>query len=415
MNIRRVSGIVALVAAAATALIAPTVGAQTVTYGATSQGQSLSLSAFGQGLTAGHSSSEVSSDPAAGASGAGLLSPLADVGLSSATAAADGDSDNSGTVDAPVCEGDIPDLVIASLDLACSYSSASITDGEPTSEAGGTVGTISANPVSPLLDTPLSDVFEQAEAALEEIVTGLGVITLPLGDATGIEVDDTLRQLIDDVLGGLDLVTVEVGDTTSRSSLDGTTLTTECSATGAEVRLLDLPTDLLDPLVTITVGESGTSVVTDTTDGSSTPTANASLVTINAPTLGEMFENVQLEIGQTIEIPLPDPLTSRIVAADGATGTNEDGTTFATASAVRIELLTGEALMGGITLALADCASVAGAVVTPAETTTTTSTTIPDEPSLPRTGGTGANGFALATAAGLALAGFALLRRSSSV
>ncbi|MDE0801909.1 MAG: hypothetical protein OSA99_01175 [Acidimicrobiales bacterium] len=412
MNIRRVSGIAALVAAAATALVAPTVGAQTVTYGAMSDGQSLALTGLGQGLTAGQTHSEVSSDPSAGASGAGLLSPLADVGVSSASAAADGESDGNGTIDAPVCEGDIPDLVIASLDLACSYSAASISGGEPTSEAGGTVGTVTANPVSPLLDTPLADVFDQAETALEEIVTGLGAITSPLGDATGIGVDDTLRALIDDVLGGLDLATVEIGDTTSRSTLAGTTLTTECSATGAEIRLLDLPSDLLDPLVTITVGESGTSVVTDLTDGTSTPTADAALVTVNAPTLGPTFENIQLELGQTIELPLPDPLTSRIVAADGATGTNEDGTTFATASAVRVELLTGDALMGGITLALADCASVAGAVVTPATTTTTTTTTEP-APSLPRTGGTGANGWALVASAGLALGGLALLRRTS--
>ena len=412
MNIRRVSGIAALIAAAATALIAPTVGAQTVTYGAMSDGQALSLTAFGQGLTAGQSHSELSSDPSAGASGAGLLSPLSDVGVSEASAAADGESQNSGTADEPVCEGDIPDLVIASLDLACSYSAASIAGGDPASESGGTVGVVTANPVSPLLDTPLADVFEQAEDALGQIVDGLGAVTLPLGDALGIEVDDTLRQLIDDVLGGLDLVTADIGDTTTRTSVADGVLTTECAATGTEIRILDLPTDALEPLVTVTVGESGTSIVTDLSDGTSTPTASASLVTINAPTLGEMFENVQLEVGQTIELPLPDPLTSRIVAADGATGTNEDGTTFATASAVRVELLTGEALMGGITLALADCASVAGASVTPA-TTTTTTTTAPPEPTLPRTGGTGANGWALAGAAGLALAGITLLRRSS--
>lgn len=414
MNIRRVSGIAALVAAAATALIVPTVGAQTVTYGAASDGQSLGLSLFGQTLTAGQTHSEVSSDPAAGATGSGLISPLADVGASAATAAAEGDDDRSGTAEAPLCEGDLPDLMIASLDLACSFSAASITGGEPTSESGATVGTLVANPIDTLLDTPLGDVFDQVQDGINGLIGQLEPIAGPVGDATGLQVDDTLSALINALLDGGDLVSVDIGDTTSRTSVSGTTLTTECAATATTVRILDLPDVAapIPPVVTITIGESSTSVVTDTADGTSTPTANASLVTVDAPTLG--INDQQLEIGQTIELPLPDPLTSRIVAADGATGTNEDGTTFATASAVRVELLTGEAAMGGIVLALADCASVAGASVTPAEPTTTTTTTEP-VPTLPRTGGTSANGWALATAAGLALAGVTLLRRSSVV
>ena len=77
---------------------------------------------------------------------------------------------------------------------------------------------------------------------------------------------------------------------------------------------------------------------------------------------------------------------------------------------MRLDLLNGDALMGGIELSLADCASVAGAAVPLPRPEPTVPATAP--PALPRTGGTTPNPLALAATIGLAGLGFALLRRT---
>ena len=150
------------------------------------------------------------------------------------------------------------------------------------------------------------------------------------------------------------------------------------------------------------VGDAGTSVKVDAATGEATPEVNPSLVTVVVPSLGI---NQAVAVGAPIEIPLPEPIgTSVITVAGGTTGTDEAGNTFARASAVRLDLLNGEALQGGIELSLADCLSVAGASVT---VTPTTDTTVPlvTPPGLPRTGGGSPNGLALASAVGFAALG----------
>ena len=407
---RRLAGIAALAAAAASVLVIPGAGAQQVEYAGSSDGVGLELSLFGQGLTAGQAHSEVSSAPAAKADGAGLANPLAPAGATSAAVEGDG---TDGSADES-CDSDalpaIPGLGIA---LACSSSLATVAGGNPSASSSGRVAGIEANPVGAVLDTPLSQVVPPVQDGLDALLDGLAPVLGPVGDATGIDVQDTVGTLLDQVLQGVPLATVTLGPTSTSTSFADGTVTTECTASGGRIDVLDPPPIAgaadLPPAISVIVGDASTKVTADAAGGAATPEVNPSLVTVVVPALGI---DQAVPIGDPIEIPLPEPLGSSVITvAGGDTGTTEDGATFARASAVRLDLLNGEALMGGIELALADCYSVAGASTTAQPTTTTTAA--PQMPGpLPRTGSDGPDPLALAAAIGFAGLGLTLLRRS---
>ncbi|HEX4868772.1 MAG TPA: LPXTG cell wall anchor domain-containing protein [Acidimicrobiales bacterium] len=406
MDIRRMMGIAALGAAATTLVVVPGAGAQEPeTYSGSSTGEALGLSVLGQGLTLGTTLAEVSSAPGATAQGFGVATPLFEAGATSA--AVEGSGEDGSTEQ--VCEGPIDQVPGLSILLACSSSVASVTDGAPRSAATGRVGAITLNPVDPLLETPLSEVVAPVQDGLDQLLTALQPVTGPVGEGTGIDLDSSLRELLDALFSGADLVKVTIGDTESSTTVDAESVATECAADGARIDVLDAaPVAGVDapPVISIIVGEASTSVVADRAGGEPTAEVNPSLVTIRSALLpgGE----VAVEIGQAIEIPLPEPLgTSVIGVAAGTTDVGEDGRTTATASAVTVDLLNGEALQGGIELDLAACSSVAGA--TPAQLPQAPA---PTQPTLPTTGTDGPNTLALAATVGLAGLGLALLRRT---
>lgn len=412
---RRLAGIAALAAASASVLVVPGASAQTVEYGATSDGVGLELSLFGQGLTAGKAHSELTSAPQAAAEGAGIANPLAPAGATSASVegadATDGSADET-------CDSDaLPAIPGLSIDLACSSSIAAIAGGKPSSSATGRVGGVEANPVGVLLDTPLAEVVPPVQDGLDQLLGGLAPVLGPVGEGAGIELEDTISDLLDSLLGGAPLATVTLGGPTRSSTTvaDGT-LTSECVASGGRIDVLDPPPVAgaadLPPAISVIVGDASTSVVASTTSGDEpVATADPAIVTVVVPALNI---NQPVGPGETIEIPLPDPLgPSTISVAGGSTGVDDSGATFARASAVRLDLLNGEALMGGIELALADCLSVAGATITAAPTPAPAPPAAPaDPPSLARTGAEGPNGLALAASVGLAGLALALLRRT---
>ena len=399
MNVRRMMGVAALGAAATSLAFVPGAGAQTdgPDYTGLSTGEALNLSVFGQGLTLGSTLAELS--PGTGsAQGFGLATPVFEAGATSASETDPGSADET-------CEGPLNEIPGVSINLAC--SSSQVTIGETsTAAATGRVGSIVLNPVAPILDTPLSEVVAPVEDGVDQLLGGLQPVLGPIDDATDLGLEDTLGELFDRLFDGADLATVTLGDTASTTTSDAASVTTSCVAEGARIdvlSILDAP-----PLISIIVGEAGSEVVVDRATGVGTPTVNPALVTVEAPTLGPA--PITVPVGQTVEIPLPEPLgASRIVVADGSTGTNEDGSTFATANAVSIDLLNGEALMGGIELELAGCTSVASAAVE-----APVPVAAPAEPILPTTGSDDTNTLALAGLVGLAGLGLALLRRSGA-
>lgn len=399
-------GIAALGAAATSLVFVPGAGAQEPeTFSGSSAGEALDLSVFGQGLTLGTTLAEADSAPKASAQGFGVATPLFEAGATTATVEGDGEDGSTELT----CEGPIDQIPGLSILLACSSSVASVTDGAPSSAATGTVGAITANPVAPLLETPLSEVVAPVQDGLGQLLDALQPVTGPVGENTGIDLDSSLRELLDALFSGADLVKVTIGDTESSTAVTAESISTECVANGARIDVLDAaPVAGVDapPVISIIVGEAGTSVVADRAGGDPVAEVNPSLITVRSALLpgGE----VAVPIGQSIEIPLPEPFgPSTISAAAGTTGVGEDGRTFATASAVTLDLLNGEALQGGIELNLAACSSAAGA--TPAQLPAAP-TTAP--PQLPTTGSDGPNPLALASTVGLAGLGLALLRRS---
>lgn len=406
MDIRRLMGVVTLGAAATSLVFVPGAGAQAPeSFSASSAGEALELSVLGQGLTLGTTLAEVDSTPKATARGSGVATPLFEAGATSAAVEGSGEDGSP----EQTCEVPLDQVPLLRILLACSSSVASVTGGAPSAEATGSVGAITVNPVATLLETPLSQVVAPVEDGLGQLLDALAPVTGPVAETTGIDLESSLRDLLDALFSGADLVTVTIGDTEASTSVSAESINSECAADGARIDILDAaPVAGVDapPVISVIVGEAATSVVADRAGGEPVAEVDPSLVTVRSALLpgGE----VAVPIGQSIEIPLPEPFgTSTIGAAAGSTGVREDGASFATASAVTVHLLGGEALQGGIELNLAACSSTAGA--TPARLPTAP-TTAP--PSLPTTGSDGPNGLALASALGLAGVGLGLLRRT---
>lgn len=409
MRIRRLAGVAALVAAAGSLAAVPAASAgDPVSYGAGSDGRALSLSLFGQELTVGDVHSAVGSAPTAEADGAGIANPLSPVGVTEAAVAADGEAVDTGQQ----CGGELPEIPGLTLALACSSSAAGVTGGAPTATAtAGVIEPLEIDPVGAVLDTPLADVVDDVQQGVDPLLDGLGEVLGPLDDVTGLELDDTVNDLLDALLEGAPLATVTVGTTEVTSGA----ITTTCTANGARVDVLDLPpvVGAIDPppVISVIVGEAGTAVSVDAATATATPVVEPSLVTVVVPSIPALADGLAVEVGQTIEIPLPEPLgTSTISVADGETGTTDEGQTFARANSVLLDLLPG--LEGGIRLSLAECASIAGAEISTTATTEPPATPTSEPTRLPRTGGTGADGWALAATIGFGSLGLLLVRRS---
>lgn len=408
MKVHRMVGIATLGAAAA-ALAAVPVGAQEPAAApaleATSSGRAVHISVFGQALTVGETSSKVTGG-AAEARGLGLASPIFDGGASSATVQGSG---TDGSTD-PVCVQTVDQIPGVSLELVCSSSVATV-DGANASAATTAAGTkIVLNPIAPILETPLSAVVEPVQGGLQQLVGALEPVLGPVDDASGLGLQDTLGDLFDALLDGGDLVTVSLGDASTDSRIQDGTAAASCVSEGARVDVLDLPAaGGVDPapVISLIVGDARTEVTVE--NGVPTPVSSPAGITVEVPTLGL---NQPLALGQTLEIPLPEPLgTSVITLTDGASGIDEQGRGFATADAVSIDLLNGSALMGGIELSFARCSSTAGGpVVTVAETEPVTPAA---QASLPVTGSDDDGTLALAAAAALGGLGIAVLRRRS--
>lgn len=408
MNVRRMMGVAALGAAATSLAFVPGAGAQSPPeYAGTSAGEALSLSVLGQKLTVGSTATEIDSSPKASASGAGFATPIFSAGAT--TAAVQGTGTQGSTE--PTCEAPIEQIPGISIGLACGSAFATVGADGPSASATGTVGEIVINPVEQLLATPLAEVLGPVEGGLDQLLGALAPVLGPIDDASGLGLDDTLQELVDNLFSGADLVSITLGANESSTSAAGGVVTSECSSDGIQIDVLGAEALGVPPVISIVLGEASTSVTADRNGGEPTAVANPSLATIRSPLVpnGEL----PLSIGQTIELPLPEPLgTTVISAAAGTRGVDENGLTFATAGAFTLELLNGEALQGGIQLDIAGCTSAAGAVVPAAVTPPQTPTAA--APTLPTTGSDDTNTLALAGVVGLAGLGLALLRRSGT-
>lgn len=426
MKSRRLLGIAALGAAAASMMMVPGAHAQEASYAGSSTGRAFALNVGPEGITLGQTTSGVDSTPTAEATGVGVLNPIANQGETEASVAgADG---TAGSPD-ETCAGDLselPEIPFLSADLACSTSEAAITGGLPTATATARAGSLVADPLGPvlgpILDTPLGDVLDTVEeSVVDEVVAGIDQVSDGIADNAGVDLGlgDTLGDLIDQLLNGAPLLGITLGSTESTTTVADGKVVTTCTAEGARIDILDpppveatdeLPAVDLPPVLSLIIGGAGTSVTADTATGIAEGTVSPALVRIEMPS-SPALDGQEVGPGETVEIPLPDPFGTQTIAVAGPqTGQTDDGQTFARASAVRIHLLPTDDFQGGLELAFADCQSVGGATVAAPPTTTTT-----QPPLLPRTGADGPNTLALASAIGFAGLGLALLRRTRTV
>ena len=361
MKLRRV-GALAIAAALAGAFgSAGSASADTAeAYVGSAAGRALNLDipALGAPLTMGASKASLNSTLDAVAEGTGFLTPLG------SNVAASEIKDGS-VVKAPVGEtcatpplpAEVASMV--NLGVGCAASSAVIENGFMTAASTGTVAGLDLQADTLLSQVPIGGILDQ-------------VFTPLIGNVA--ELDPALTTVKDLVSSVLETKTLEVelGASTSKVTTNGTSVISEATAAGGEIRILPTPElsaapELSNvPVATITIGSSAAKAVYDRASGvSAEPTFDAAIVTVKlSPALGlpAAASTITVKPGQTQTILAGTPLESTITVANGAIVTNADGTKGAVADGVKLELLKG--VSGGVILELAH--SEAGVAGTPA-------------------------------------------------
>lgn len=400
----------ALVVAAASSFVAVPGGAQEGTVGvprSEAQASAVRVSLFGNELIVGAAGSSASSAPSAAAEGTGAR--LATTGFGESSAAADATTPTSGS-ETPTCSdlslpSDVP--LPVTVTTACSASQATAAEG-----AGSGTARAEAFEVVVGLGAAPIDLGAVTEQVVDPILELLGQAPLPVDDL------EQLGVLLDLALDGtVPIVRLASGVTDATSTASGTAASASASAEGAIIEILG------GIAATITIGRS---VATATYEGDQltaehvvapvTITPGAALV----EALGLPATPIPVPPGQTVALPLPDPLTSTITVADGQDEIG-DTTARSTAANVRLDLATGLP-GGGVVLAAADTAA---AVERPAAQPTATvppteppvvspASTPPAREALPRTGGDGrwiSIGVLLAVAASVSVLALRRTRR----
>jgi hypothetical protein len=420
MKHRRLAGLALAMVVSGAIVGLPAAGAQGAgtadSYGANAGATALDLKVFGTGLTLGLSDASLSSTPEAAGHGLGALTPAG--GVTEQTVKATADGQTVGSTDLTCSPLSLPEVPVLSLSTACSSALATIKGGLPTAESVGQVAKVGVGAGGILDQVPLAPVQEQ----VDQIVGALQPLFDTLQGA-GLDVHSVLDDLLTAITDGGDLVSVELGTSVSNVTSTAQTVVAEANAPAATITLLNrdqLPVPL-PPVVTIETGSGAAKVVRDRSTGQATPTFDPALVRVTvaddiAKALSLPTNTVQLAPGQTFCLPLPAPLgDSCVVAASGATDKAADGTITAKAAAVQLDLLKGLP-NGGVHFALAEAtAGVSGAVAQPAAAPAAPAT--PDAArTLPRTGGgLPVPAGVVAAMLALAAAGYALVRRSSSL
>lgn len=331
-------------------LTSPAVGAQeeatVVVPRAEAQATALRVSLFGNELVLSGADAESSSAPAAAATGTGAL--LATTGFGQTSASADAATPTSGSEEPTCSDLSLPAEVPLPVDVitACSASQASVGEGQGTAAAQGQAADIS---VLSTADSPIP-IDEVTDAVVAPILELLGSAPLP-------EQLDQLTLLLELALeGDITVLSVEAGTTDATTTASAGAASATSTAEGATITLLDR--SILGPVLTITVGRSSATATYDGTDLSAehvvAPVSFQFGVDV-AAVLGAPTTPIPVPPGQSVDLPLPAPLTSKITVVGGEDEVG-DTTARSTAANLRIDLATGLP-GGGVVLAAADAAA----------------------------------------------------------
>lgn len=361
---------------------------ETVVPRSEAQATALRVSLFGNELVVSGADTAANSAPAASATGTGAL--LADVGFGQTSATADSDTPTAGSDDPTCSDLSLPADVPLPVDVvtACSAAQASVSEGAGSAAAQGQAADIS---VLSTADSPLP-IEDVTDAVLDPILDIIGEAPLP-------EQLDQLTTLLQLALeGDITVLAIEAGTTEATSTASATTASASATAEGATITILDR--SILGPVATIRIGQS---VATATYDGTGVSADHVTApVSIQfgvdvAAILGSTSAPIPVPPGQVVDLPLPPPLTSKIIVAGGE---DEESETVARSVAANIRLELGTGLPGGgVVLAVADAA--AAVERPPVEELPQEQVTVPstlpatvlpaqiERDALPRTGGDG--------------------------
>lgn len=362
-------------------------------FEAQSVSSALRISLFGQSLTVGSASSDISSDGTAHAKGEGATVVTQGFGGSEATVTAPG-TDGS-TV--PVCGPLVLPEAVPALDLstACSSAIASSDDGGLRADAEGKALELTLAGTPELAALPITDL---SEALLGGLAPLFGFFPVP-GDVVVDQLNTLLEQAITG--DGVKVLTVEGGESEARSASTAESVTSTSKANGATIKVIDRSLLGLQPILTIEIGESTTEVVRNRATGETTAAQTAVPVRLTvAPDvaflLGLPESTFEVPSGQQVDLPLPAPLTSSIKVSGGSTSEIENGMKAESAT-IELDLLSG--INGGIQLGVSAGSSAVAGTVAPAPAPTTVPTTVqerqvdnappartPARTTLPRTG-----------------------------
>jgi hypothetical protein len=368
MSMFRRTGAIALSALVVSAFLvipspasAQTVQTRAESFIATANARALNLEVLGLKVTVGASGIEMTSAPAAKATGGGVLLAPGTVSTVQTT--------GPSQVLAPpkACVLNLPLAGLLNLQLACGEAKADSTPGAPQAFGQGSVAAIDVGGqqvlalLAPVLDAlaPLLDqVIGTVTGALTPIVGNLlGGLLSQTG--TGVDLTKPVSSLVDVIKQATNLATIKLGNSTSQGLSETGKVSAIATAQGGQIDVLPGLALGGAPLLSIIVGSAKATSVFDRSGGTSTPGFDAAILTVKLglPILGGLTE-IPVKLGSPLTLLAGTPLESTISLGAGTTTKNADGSVSSVADGVSIHLLKG--ISGGIKLELAHAESGIG-------------------------------------------------------
>jgi hypothetical protein len=377
MKIRRMGGALGVCAATALLLASPAGAAQPEVYLGNAAATALGVTLNGQALTFGVSNASIDSTLHSVAKGAGAAA------VSQSATDAEVTGNNHSVAKPRSCATPTIPIPAVTLGLACSDSTASVSNNQPAATSDGSIASVDLD-ASQVTNGPLAPVTQPAATAIQ---TALGLIggKTPLAPVTSVA-----QQLLNTITTTKTLH-AEIGASTSEITTDGSKVTSLATANGATLQLFPAPaiTGVNTALITIQVsGASASSTYDRATGKSAAAQPDATIVTVtvaNIPGLPAIPPR-KVSPGQSVTILAGTPLESTIWVAKGTTVTNPDGSVGSVAEGVRLQLA--KQSSGAYLLDLELAHAEAGVNGSPAVATPAPAAATPTAPvNLPRTGG----------------------------
>lgn len=330
---------------------------------ASASARGLDLNLFGNRLTIGSSNALIDSSPKAQAQGAGVAIIAGTVANALATGA--------NVTDTPpqACVANLPLLGALTVALACGEANATTADGMPKAAATGKIASVDVG--GSLLNPILQAVGNVLNATLGTVVDPLtqllGGLLNPLLGTLNLNLQNTVQDLLDGLGRVTGLLSVRVGPAASQAITTTDKVNGTAIAQGAVIEVLPGLSALGAPLATITVGDARATVdvtrpsasTNDPAAAVATPAFQAALVKVDlgVPLLGNVT-SIPVSLGAPLTLLAGTILESTIAVGGGSTGDGPNGSKFAIADGVSIQLLKG--LNGGIGIALAHAEAAGG-------------------------------------------------------